>query len=265
MSASAPLPTPVPAAATGSADRARRAARAGRVPWVAMYHSVGDRTDDPYRITVTPSASTPSCDGCAGAGCGAWAWASCSPPAPGERGAGWSGSPSTTGTPTSSTNALPLLEPWGCGATLFVLPGRLGGETPGSAGSAQAAAHGGRHPCRRGGRHRDRFARADPRRPDEADDELLRAEVAGSRALLSELSGAPIEGSAIRTGRSTSGPSTPYATPATDTAARSTPGGWPAYTPSPAYTSARTTPPYACSEVPAAPAAAAPGRGGVTR
>lgn len=24
------------------------------VPWVAMYHSVGDCSDDPYRITVTP-------------------------------------------------------------------------------------------------------------------------------------------------------------------------------------------------------------------
>ncbi|PWI09697.1 polysaccharide deacetylase, partial [Streptomyces sp. NWU339] len=30
------------------------AAPPGPVPWVAMYHSVGDCSDDPYRITVTP-------------------------------------------------------------------------------------------------------------------------------------------------------------------------------------------------------------------
>ncbi len=28
----------------------------GPVPWVAMYHSVGDCSDDPYRITVSPNA-----------------------------------------------------------------------------------------------------------------------------------------------------------------------------------------------------------------
>ena len=53
MSASAPAPTPA-AAGTASADRRRRGARPDSVPWVAMYHSVGDCSDDPYRITVTP-------------------------------------------------------------------------------------------------------------------------------------------------------------------------------------------------------------------
>ena len=28
--------------------------RPGPVPWIAMYHSVGDCSDDPYRITVSP-------------------------------------------------------------------------------------------------------------------------------------------------------------------------------------------------------------------
>src|ERR1041384_861279 len=28
--------------------------RPGPVPWIAMYHSVGDCSDDPYRVTVTP-------------------------------------------------------------------------------------------------------------------------------------------------------------------------------------------------------------------
>ena len=36
------------------ADRPPAARRPAPVPWVAMYHSVGDCSDDPYRITVTP-------------------------------------------------------------------------------------------------------------------------------------------------------------------------------------------------------------------
>lgn len=44
------------AAPVDSPTTGRRAT--GPVPWVAMYHSVGDCSDDPYRITVTPTALT---------------------------------------------------------------------------------------------------------------------------------------------------------------------------------------------------------------
>lgn len=52
----------VPADATRTAAPATSAVRAVHdprtaapaVPWIAMYHSVGDCSDDPYRVTVSP-------------------------------------------------------------------------------------------------------------------------------------------------------------------------------------------------------------------
>lgn len=49
--------------------------------WAAMYHSVGDRADDPYHVTVTPAVWSASCAGCAHAGCSASAWPGCCGPA----------------------------------------------------------------------------------------------------------------------------------------------------------------------------------------
>ncbi len=81
------------AASVDSLDTGRPSApHKGPVPWVAMYHSVGDCSDDPYRITVTPERLDAAAGaGCAGAGCGACPWPSCSPPAPGARPGAWSG------------------------------------------------------------------------------------------------------------------------------------------------------------------------------
>ncbi|CAM5339367.1 hypothetical protein SHIRM173S_12065 [Streptomyces hirsutus] len=67
------------------------AAPPGPVPWVAMYHSVGDCSDDPYRITATPERLEEQLPGCAGVGCGACPWPTCSPPVPGATVGTWSG------------------------------------------------------------------------------------------------------------------------------------------------------------------------------
>ncbi|WP_329339052.1 polysaccharide deacetylase family protein [Streptomyces sp. NBC_00663] len=95
------------------------------VPWIAMYHSVGDCSDDPYRITVTPDRLDRQL-----------AWL-------GRRGlrgvsvtellaaphrAGLVGLTFDDGYADFLTDALPVLRRHGFGATLFVLPGRLGGD-----------------------------------------------------------------------------------------------------------------------------------------
>ncbi|WP_443064955.1 polysaccharide deacetylase family protein [Streptomyces sp. NBC_00576] len=197
MSASAPPPTPapVPAAATEPADRGRRAARPGSVPWVAMYHSVGDCSDDPYRITVTPARLDAQLrwlhrHGLRGVGVAELLAAR----SRGE-GRGLVGLTFDDGYADFLTNALPVLERWDCGATLFVLPGRLGGENAWdplgprrpllTADGIRAVAGAGVEIGSHGLTHVDLT---------KADDEVLRAEVAESRAVLSELSGAPVEG-----------------------------------------------------------------------
>jgi peptidoglycan/xylan/chitin deacetylase (PgdA/CDA1 family) len=92
--------------------------------------------------------------------------------------------------------ALPLLRGHGCGATVFVLPGRLDGQNDwdplgprkrllGKRGILVAAAAQGIEIGSHGLTHVDLT---------KADDETLRAEVAASRALLSELIGAPVQG-----------------------------------------------------------------------
>jgi peptidoglycan/xylan/chitin deacetylase (PgdA/CDA1 family) len=92
-------------------------------------------------------------------------------------------------------NALPLLARWDCGATLFVLPGRLGGDNAWdpegprrplltAAGIRSAAAEGveiGSH----GLTHVDLT---------QADDATLKAEVAESRSVLAELTGTTVDG-----------------------------------------------------------------------
>ncbi|CAM5716531.1 polysaccharide deacetylase family protein [Streptomyces fumanus] len=155
-----------------------------------MYHSVGDRSDDPYRVTVTPARLDAQLGwlrrrGLRGVSVAALLAAR-------ERGAGRDlvGLTFDDGYADFVTHALPLLRKWGCGATLFVLPGRLGGDNAWDRlgprkplltadGIRQAAAEGveiGSH----GLTHVDLTG---------ADDAVLRAETAGSRARLAELTG----------------------------------------------------------------------------
>ncbi len=100
----------------------------GTAPWVAMYHSVGDRSDDPYRITVTPDRLDAQLGwlrrhGLRGVSMGTLLRAR----ARGEA-RGLVGLTFDDGYADFVEHALPLLRRWACGATLFVLPGRLGGD-----------------------------------------------------------------------------------------------------------------------------------------
>ncbi len=117
-------------------------------PWVAMYHSVDDCSDDPYRITVSPRRLDRQ------------------------------------------------LRRHGCGAALFVLPGRLDDVSSwaplgprkrllGKRDIRTAAATEGTEIGSHGPTHVDLTR---------ADDRTLRAEAAGSRAVLAELTGAPVLG-----------------------------------------------------------------------
>jgi peptidoglycan/xylan/chitin deacetylase (PgdA/CDA1 family) len=165
------------------------------VPWLAMYHSVGDCSDDPYRITVTPERLDEQLDRL-----GRWGLRGVSVAdllAARARGEGHDlvGLTFDDGYADFLDNALPVLRRRGCGATLFVLPGRLGGDNAWDPlgprrplltadGIRRAAAEGieiGSH----GLTHVDLT---------KADDATLRAETAESRALLAELTGAPVAG-----------------------------------------------------------------------
>ncbi|MCX5056953.1 MULTISPECIES: polysaccharide deacetylase family protein [unclassified Streptomyces] len=107
---------------------ARRLAARGPAAWVAMYHSVSDCPDDPYNVTVTPARLDRQ-----------FAWMS----ARGLRGVsmrelltarargaerGLVGLTFDDGYADFASTALPVLHRWGFTSTVFVLPGRLGGD-----------------------------------------------------------------------------------------------------------------------------------------
>ncbi|MFF5188213.1 polysaccharide deacetylase family protein [Streptomyces sp. NPDC000345] len=157
------------------------------VPWVAMYHSVADCTDDPYRVTVTPERLDRQLAWLTRRGLRGVSMAELlAAPAP----RGLVGLTFDDGYADFLTHALPVLRRHRCTATLFVLPGRLGGDNAWDPlgprkplltadGIRQAAAEGveiGSH----GLTHVDLTR---------ADDRALRAETAGSRAALAELLG----------------------------------------------------------------------------
>lgn len=165
------------------------------VPWIAMYHSVGDVGDDPYRVTVTPERLDGQLRRLRVRGLRGVSVAELlSARARGE-GAGLVGLTFDDGYADFLTAALPVLRRNGCNATLFVLPGRPGGHNVWDPlgprkplltvdGIRRAAAEGvevGSH----GLTHVDLTA---------ADDAELTAEVTGSRTLLTELTGLPVDG-----------------------------------------------------------------------
>ncbi|MFR9800106.1 polysaccharide deacetylase family protein [Streptomyces sp. MS06] len=160
-----------------------------------MYHSVGDCRDDPYRITVTPDRLARQLDWLRRRGLRGVSVAELLAARARGEGRGLVGLTFDDGYADFTERALPVLRRHGCGATLFVLPGRLGGDNVWDPrgprkplltadGIRQAAAEGveiGSH----GLTHVDLTA---------ADEETLTAEVHRSRALLAELSGAPVAG-----------------------------------------------------------------------
>ncbi|WP_405972132.1 polysaccharide deacetylase family protein [Streptomyces sp. NBC_00988] len=167
----------------------------GPVPWVAMYHSVGDCSDDPYRITVTPDRLEQQLSWLRRRGLRGVSMADMLAARARGEGHGLVGLTFDDGYADFVANALPLLARWDCGATLFVLPGRLGGDNAWDPlgprkplltadGIRQAAAEGveiGSH----GLTHVDLTR---------ADDVTLRAEVTESRSQLQELLNSPVDG-----------------------------------------------------------------------
>ncbi|SCF76346.1 Polysaccharide deacetylase [Streptomyces sp. MnatMP-M17] len=160
-----------------------------------MYHSVADTADDPYQVTVSPARLERqlrwlSRRGLTGVGMERLLRARA-----GGRGAGLVGLTFDDGYADFLERAVPLLRGYGFTATVFVLPGRLGGTNEWDSlgprkplltadGIREAAAAGmeiGSH----GLRHTDLTR---------ADDELLAAETARSRELLRALTGAEVTG-----------------------------------------------------------------------
>jgi peptidoglycan/xylan/chitin deacetylase (PgdA/CDA1 family) len=167
-----------------------------------MYHSVADCTDDPYRITVTPERLD-----------GQLAWLRrrgltgvsvtdlLTARARGES-HGLVGLTFDDGYADFVAAALPVLRRHRCNATLFVLPGRLGGDNAWdplgprkpllTADGIRRAADAGVEIGSHGLTHIDLTR---------ADDRLLAAEVGESRARLSELTGTEVAGFCYPYGR----------------------------------------------------------------
>jgi peptidoglycan/xylan/chitin deacetylase (PgdA/CDA1 family) len=160
-----------------------------------MYHSVGDCSDDPYRITVTPDRLEQQLSWLSRRGLRGVSMADLLAARARGEGHGLVGLTFDDGYADFVTNALPLLARRDFGATLFVLPGRLDGENAWDPlgprkplltadGIRQAAAAGveiGSH----GLTHVDLT---------KADDATLKAEVTESRTRLQELLNSAVDG-----------------------------------------------------------------------
>lgn len=177
-------------------DSGTRAVRApASVPWVAMYHSVGDCSDDPYRVTVTPDRLDRQLGWLRRRGLRGVSVADLLAARARGEDRGLVGLTFDDGYADFVDAALPVLRRHGCGATLFVLPGRLGGDNAWdplgprkpllTAGGIRAAAEQGIEIGSHGLTHVDLTR---------ADDVTLTVETVESRAALAELTGAPVPG-----------------------------------------------------------------------
>ncbi|MFF7761614.1 polysaccharide deacetylase family protein [Streptomyces griseorubiginosus] len=168
------------------------AAATDSTPWIAMYHSVGDCSEDPYRVTVTPDRLDRQLSWLSRRGLrGVSVSALLAAPAR----AGLVGLTFDDGYADFLDQALPVLTSHGFGATLFVLPGRLGGDNAWdplgprkpllTADGIREAAEAGVEIGSHGLTHVDLT---------QADDVTLKSEIVESRALLEELTGTQIGG-----------------------------------------------------------------------
>ncbi|MHC3470362.1 polysaccharide deacetylase family protein [Streptomyces sp. 7R007] len=173
----------------------RSASRPGPVPWVAMYHSVGDCSDDPYRVTVTPERFERQLAWLARRGLRGVSVAGLLTARARGEGRGLVGLTFDDGYADFVTEALPVLGRLGFGATLFVLPGRLGGDNAWdplgprkpllTADGIRRAAEAGVEIGSHGLTHLDLT---------EVDDVTLKAETVESRTALEDLLGTPVDG-----------------------------------------------------------------------
>ncbi|MFF8903581.1 polysaccharide deacetylase family protein [Streptomyces olivaceoviridis] len=167
----------------------------GPVPWIAMYHSVGDCSDDPYHLTVSPDRLERQLRWLRRRGLRGVSVAELLAARARGEGRDLVALTFDDGYADFLGKALPLLTRWGCTATLFVLPGRLGGDNAWdplgprkpllTADGIRRAAAAGMEIGSHGLTHVDLTR---------ADDALLKAETAESRAVLEELTGTPVTG-----------------------------------------------------------------------
>ncbi|QOV38235.1 polysaccharide deacetylase family protein [Streptomyces ferrugineus] len=180
---------PDPRSLTGGRPRRRPAA------WVAMYHSVSNCLDDPHDITVTPGRLERQLAWLAHRGLrGVSVRELLAARARGQE-AGLVGLTFDDGYTDFVTTALPVLHRWRCTATVFVLPGRLGGENAWEssgprkplldADGIRGAEAAGMEIASHGLTHVDLT---------EADDRVLHSEVTESRRLLAGVTGGAVEG-----------------------------------------------------------------------
>ncbi|MEU9212600.1 polysaccharide deacetylase family protein [Streptomyces sp. NPDC048415] len=160
-----------------------------------MYHSVSDCTEDPFNVTVSPARLDSQLAWLRGRGLrGVCVRVLLDARARGEE-RGLVGLTFDDGYADFLTTALPVLRRWQCGATVFPVVGRLGGENDWEvsgprkrlldaddirhlvAAGVEVASHG--------------LAHIDLTR---VPDDVLHAEVHGSRALLAEITGHEIQG-----------------------------------------------------------------------
>ncbi|MFD5554842.1 polysaccharide deacetylase family protein [Streptomyces sp. NPDC127068] len=186
-----------PGAATLAAPRPRPGpATLLRAPeWIAMYHSVTRVGDDPYRITVTPERLDDQLARLRRRGLRGVSVRELMAARAAGRARGLVALTFDDGYADFLDHALPVLRRRGCGATLFVLAGRLGGDNawdPLGARKPLLTADGVREAAAAGveiGSHG--LTHLDLTRVDDA---VLHAETHDSRARLRELTGTEVSG-----------------------------------------------------------------------
>ncbi|MFE6777643.1 polysaccharide deacetylase family protein [Streptomyces sp. NPDC057702] len=112
-----------PATGDSATSRPRRA---GRAPWLLMYHSVAPSADDPYRVTVTPGRLRRQLHWLRARGLRGVAVTELLRAHAAGQGAGLVGLTFDDGYADFVEHALPALREHGCTATVFALPGRVG-------------------------------------------------------------------------------------------------------------------------------------------
>lgn len=166
--------------------------------WVAMYHSIADSPDDPYRLTVSPVRFARQLRWLGERGLRGVSVRELLAAAAEGRARGLVGLTFDDGYADFVESAVPLLRRHGFTATVYVLPGRLGGDNAWDRlgprrplldedGIRRAAAAGmeiGSH----GLRHVDLVELAD------GDGEALVAETRHSRELIEDITGDPVDG-----------------------------------------------------------------------
>ncbi|MFJ8664841.1 polysaccharide deacetylase family protein [Streptomyces sp. NPDC093600] len=163
--------------------------------WVAMYHSIADTPDDPYRVTVSPDRFARQLNWLSDRGLRGVSVRQLLRAAAAGRAKGLVGLTFDDGYADFLDSALPLLRRHDFTATVYVLPGRIGGENGwdgegprkpllteyGIRRAAEAGMEIGSH----GLRHVSLPA---------TDDAALADETRRSRTLLEEITGASVDG-----------------------------------------------------------------------